>query len=324
MARRSPSRIQVTCSTTGNGPFTLVDGVPAATGYRTIAHAVADGSLVNGDEILFHMVDQAAAGNQKMMWTGAGTLNTTTLVLTVTQTYEKSALLTSGGGWGAGTRDVSISPPGAWNTAFKDLANEFSQDQSIDKADAAWNLKLAGVVRARLLHSANIAYHQSFTSGAVNNGSLAITGGLSYSLDGVTYKTVPTLESGNKVVQFPGGGVTKLVFYQAAAPLGWTKDTSQNDKALRVVSGTGGGSGGSRALSSTVVGSTSAPLLEHKHTISYGVTSVVTGAGVFALVSLGSGAGSADTANTGIPAGSDSHNHDLSLAYIDVIVCSLD
>lgn len=324
MARRSPSRIQVTCSTTGNGPFTLIDGVPAATGYRTIAEAVADGSLVNGDEILFHMVDQAATGAQKMMWTGAGTLNTTTLVLTVTQTYEKSALLTSGGGWGAGTRDVAISPPGAWNTAFTDLANSFTQDQSIDKADAAWNLKLAGVTRARLLHSANIAYHQSFTSGGVNNGSLAITSGLSYSLDGVTYKTVPTLESGNKAVQFPGGGVTKLVFYQASAPTGWTKDTSQNDKALRVVSGTGGGSGGSRAMSSTVVGSTSAPISEHKHQILFNVTSVSTAAGpsVFALVSLGVSGSLADTTNTGTL--SDSHAHDLSLAYINVIVCSLD
>jgi len=47
---------------------------------------------------------------------------------------------------------------------------------------------------------------------------------------------------------FPAG--TKMVFYQAAPPPGWTKDTSHNDKALRVVSGSGGGSGGTHALSS--------------------------------------------------------------------------
>lgn len=40
------------------------------------------------------------------------------------------------------------------------------------------------------------------------------------------------------------------VFYQAAAPAGWTKLTTQNDKALRIVSGTGGGSGGTDVLSS--------------------------------------------------------------------------
>ena len=45
-----------------------------------------------------------------------------------------------------------------------------------------------------------------------------------------------------------GGGVesgTKMLFYQANAPTGWTKQTSQNNKALRVVSGSGGGTGGS-------------------------------------------------------------------------------
>jgi hypothetical protein len=33
------------------------------------------------------------------------------------------------------------------------------------------------------------------------------------------------------------------VFYQSSAPTGWTKVTTHNDKALRVVSGTGGGFG---------------------------------------------------------------------------------
>ena len=36
-----------------------------------------------------------------------------------------------------------------------------------------------------------------------------------------------------------------MVFYQAAAPTGWTKSTTHNNKALRVVDGTGGGSSGS-------------------------------------------------------------------------------
>lgn len=36
---------------------------------------------------------------------------------------------------------------------------------------------------------------------------------------------------------------TVSVFFQAAAPTGWTKSTTHDDKALRVVSGTGGGFG---------------------------------------------------------------------------------
>src|SRR5882724_2777756 len=45
---------------------------------------------------------------------------------------------------------------------------------------------------------------------------------------------------------------TKALFYQAAAPTGWTKVTTQNDKVLRVVSGSGGGSGGTLATSGTL------------------------------------------------------------------------
>jgi hypothetical protein len=48
---------------------------------------------------------------------------------------------------------------------------------------------------------------------------------------------------------YPAG--TKKVFYQADAPTGWTKNTTQNNKMLRVVSGAGGGSGGTNSLTST-------------------------------------------------------------------------
>ena len=43
---------------------------------------------------------------------------------------------------------------------------------------------------------------------------------------------------------------TTAVFYQASAPTGWTQVTTQNDAALRVVSGVGGGSGGTTNFSS--------------------------------------------------------------------------
>ena len=38
---------------------------------------------------------------------------------------------------------------------------------------------------------------------------------------------------------------TAMFFYQASAPTHWVKSTSHNDKMLRVVTGNGGGSGGS-------------------------------------------------------------------------------
>lgn len=45
---------------------------------------------------------------------------------------------------------------------------------------------------------------------------------------------------------------TVWTFYQSAAPTGWTKLTTHDNKALRVVSGTGGGSGGTNSFTSTM------------------------------------------------------------------------
>ena len=58
--------------------------------------------------------------------------------------------------------------------------------------------------------------------------------------------TLPAINGSNLtgLAAFPSG--TKMIFNQASAPTGWTKVTSGVDnKALRVVSGSGGGTGGS-------------------------------------------------------------------------------
>ena len=82
---------------------------------------------------------------------------------------------------------------------------------------------------------------------------------------------------------FPTG--TKMVFAQAAAPTGWTQDTANNDKALRVVSGAGGGTGGTHALTSppstahTHTGAShthSTPSHSHAHTLSAGAHTLST------------------------------------------------
>lgn len=67
------------------------------------------------------------------------------------------------------------------------------------------------------------------------------------------------LDPNNKIDSFywmyPQG--TRKLFFQATAPVGWTQDTSMGgDKALRVVSGTGGVQGGTTAFT-TVLSSTS-------------------------------------------------------------------
>lgn len=57
-----------------------------------------------------------------------------------------------------------------------------------------------------------------------------------------------TFEASSGGGEFPSG--TKILFYQASAPTGWTIDTSVNDVGVRIVSSNGGGVSGSTAFSS--------------------------------------------------------------------------
>jgi hypothetical protein len=83
--------------------------------------------------------------------------------------------------------------------------------------------------------------------------------------------------SGRAIDAFPSG--TKMLFQQTSAPVGWTKDTTNDDKALRIVSGSVG-SGGTLSLTSFAsqsIGGTSlttAQIPSHNHTGS-GTTSTV-------------------------------------------------
>jgi hypothetical protein len=62
---------------------------------------------------------------------------------------------------------------------------------------------------------------------------------------------------------------TQMLFCQGNAPTGWTKVTTHNNKALRVVSGNGGGSGGNNTFTSTFA-QRSVVLPRHNHSASSG------------------------------------------------------
>mgnify|MGYP000206255335 CR=1 FL=1 len=100
--------------------------------------------------------------------------------------------------------------------------------------------------------SANSVDSDQYVDGSVDDAH--ISGMAASKLTGA----LPAISGANLtgVDPFPSG--TVMVFYQTAAPTGWTKSTSHNDKALRVVSGNGGGNGGTHDL-------TSPPSLAHVH-----------------------------------------------------------
>lgn len=113
---------------------------------------------------------------------------------------------------------------------------------------------------------------------------------------------------------------TKMPFYQAAAPVGWTQDVTINDRALRVVGTAGGGQGGSLAFSSPTVGSHTLSIAEMPaHTHDYYTGTAVTVFHPDSHFYVAWNPGMVASASTG---GGGGHDHPLALAYIDVIVCT--
>ena len=127
---------------------------------------------------------------------------------------------------------------------------------------------------------------------------------------------------------------TLMLFQQTAAPTGWTKQTTHNDKALRIVSGTAG-TGGSSAFSTALAtpalsGSTGSTTLStaqipsHSHVIGASATSQ------FPAISANYGGSVDSNFNSGSTGGGGSHNHTMSgtasinVQYVDVIIASKD
>lgn len=155
---------------------------------------------------------------------------------------------------------------------------------------------------------------------------------------------------GATVDAFPSG--TVLVFAQTAAPTGWTKSTTHNDKALRVVSGSASSGGSvafttafaSQAVSGTVGDTTltSSQIPSHTHAVTDpGHTHTITG-NLAGTANLGTSGGgnvysgatvSTSSSTTGISIGSTggggSHTHsftgtaiNLAVQYVDVILAT--
>jgi hypothetical protein len=123
---------------------------------------------------------------------------------------------------------------------------------------------------------------------------------------------------------------TAVVFFQAAAPTGWTKVTTVNDKALRVVSGaTGGATGGAIAWSTAFSGSgtvgstvlTVNQIPSHTHTYVNGTSDP----GYKPDGSTGPAGYNGFTGTTAATGGGLGHDHTLpNLQYADVIICTKD
>ncbi len=175
-----------------------------------------------------------------------------------------------------------------------------------------------------VLPIANGGTNSSTATGAVTNfGFSATASEVNAICDGKTLTS-----SDDKIDNFPVG--TLMVFQQTAAPTGWTKQTTHNDKAFRVVSGTAS-SGGASAFTTTFgSGKTSdshtlliAEIPSHTHTIPHGAG----GLGGTANANDGRGSGVSGTYPSGSVGGDGGHTHPLTnfdLQYVDVIIGTKD
>jgi hypothetical protein len=140
--------------------------------------------------------------------------------------------------------------------------------------------------------------------------------------------TVATfLGSGLSLGGFDPG--TVMLFVQTAAPTGWTKSTTHDNKALRVVSGsvTTGGTQNFTAVLNGTVGATTlttAQIPSHSHSHQFYSGNPIAPAtpgpapstnrstlGTFSLTTTGAGGGG-------------SHTHSMDVAYVDVIIATKD
>lgn len=152
-----------------------------------------------------------------------------------------------------------------------------------------------------------------------------------------------TVQTTAAISAIPAG--TVMLFYQAAAPTGWTQVTALDDYALRLVSGSGGSTGGTTAFSTVFANQTptittsglsagattlsTAQMPSHNHDL------IVWGGAAYTFT----GAASTNsyqvtnTTSTSYAGGGGSHTHSISgsatssaitlnVQYANIIICS--
>ena len=126
---------------------------------------------------------------------------------------------------------------------------------------------------------------------------------------------------------------TKLSFYNAAAPVGWTQDATKNDYMMRVVSTAGGGSGGT---ASPIVNDSTHTHTTGSHRLTIAEMPAHTHTYIGHVSQRGASSGSAQDGllnrETSSQGGNATHNHGSTSSggtnwtpkYIDMILASKD
>lgn len=199
-------------------------------------------------------------------------------------------------------------------------------------ASGTWGINIAGLAAGL---SSTLSVSQGGTGSTTHTSNSVMLGN-----DASAFKEVAPGASGNiltsngvtwlsstpaaQTASIPSGAI--MPFYMSAPPVGWTQVTSVNDAVLRVVSGSGGVSGGSTPFSSfNAQTATAAYTLQiadiPSHT--HGIT-VSTAGGNLGYVGGGTASGPFGTGQTAATGSGGAHAHGMTTAikYADFIIAS--
>jgi hypothetical protein len=104
----------------------------------------------------------------------------------------------------------------------------------------------AGITGGGTSGTVTISHADTSSQASVNNSGATVIQDVTLDTYGHVTSLGSTTLTAASIGAFPASSIpsgTKMLFAQTAAPTGWTKDTTHNNKALRVVSGTAGSGG---------------------------------------------------------------------------------
>ncbi len=315
---------------TGNGTVTSVSGTGTVNGITLTGTVTSAGSLTLGGTLTGVSLTTQVTGTLPITSGGTGATDAA---------GARTAL-------GAGTV-TSVSGTGTVNGLT--LTGTVTGSGNLTLGGTLTGVNLTSQVTGTL-PVANGGTGSTTASGARTNLSAQET-----LVSGTNIKTIngtSVLGSGNIDTSqiFPSG--TKMLFVQTSAPTGWTKDTTHNNKALRVVSGAASSGGSvafttaftSQSVGGTVGGTaiTEAQMPSHYHfvAVSGNYTGTLTSANSVAATSTSGGdseysldgvALTPDVGRTSTVGSGDTHTHsftgaaiDLAVQYVDVIIATKD
>jgi hypothetical protein len=323
----------ITADLTGDVTGNVSGSSGSTTGNAATATALATGRTIGmtGD-----VVWTSAAFDGSGNVTGTATIQPDSVALGTDTTGNYVA---TGAVSGTGLSGSSSSEGGTFTVTSN--ATDANTASTIVSRDGSGNFS-AGTITANL--TGNLTGNAATATQWQTTRTITLSGDVTSSatnIDGSGNVSIATTLAASGT---PSG--TKMLFQQTAAPTGWTKDTTHNDKAIRIVNGTVGTGGstafatalGTPSVTGTISGSTGAHTLttaempSHVHNVKMYTYSGSGAMGITGEPNYSSNNGNQNTDATG---GGGSHSHSLSatfssgaaainVQYVDVIIATKD